>query len=61
MDLIEIVGGVVDWIGVAKYRYKWRALVDEVMNLGGSVKCWKLWSGHIAGGLSISTQLHGFS
>jgi hypothetical protein len=33
MDLIEIGMGGVDWIGVAQNRYKWRALVNVVMNL----------------------------
>jgi hypothetical protein len=33
MDLGEIGLGVVDWIGLVQYRNKWRALVNEVMNL----------------------------
>jgi hypothetical protein len=33
MDLLEIVLSVVDWIGLAQDRYKWRALVNSVMNL----------------------------
>jgi hypothetical protein len=33
MDLLEIVLGVVDWIGLAQDRYRWRALVNSVMNL----------------------------
>jgi hypothetical protein len=33
MDLLEIEVSVVDWIGLAKDRYKWRALVNSVMNL----------------------------
>jgi hypothetical protein len=32
MDLGEIGGGDVDWIGLARDSYKWRALVNEVMN-----------------------------
>jgi hypothetical protein len=32
MDLLEILG-VVDWIGLAQDRYRWRALVNSVMNL----------------------------
>jgi hypothetical protein len=33
MDLLEIGLGVVDWIGLAQDRYRWRALVNSVMNL----------------------------
>jgi hypothetical protein len=33
MDLLEIGLGVVDWIGLAQDRYRWRALVNVVMNL----------------------------
>jgi hypothetical protein len=33
MDLLEIEFSVVDWIGVAQDRYRWRALVNSVMNL----------------------------
>jgi hypothetical protein len=33
MDLLEIGLNVVDWIGVAQDRYRWRALVNAVMNL----------------------------
>jgi hypothetical protein len=33
MGLFEIGLGVVDWIGLAQDRYRWRALVNSVMNL----------------------------
>jgi hypothetical protein len=33
IDLLEIGLRVVDWIGLAQDRYRWRALVDSVMNL----------------------------
>jgi hypothetical protein len=33
MDLVEIGLNVVDWIGLAQDRYRWRALVNSVMNL----------------------------
>jgi hypothetical protein len=33
MDLLEIGWGGVDWIGLAQDRYRWRALVNSVMNL----------------------------
>jgi hypothetical protein len=33
MDLSEIGLSVVDWIGLAQDRDKWRALVNAVMNL----------------------------
>jgi hypothetical protein len=32
-DLSQIGVSVVDWIGVAQERYRWRALVNSVMNL----------------------------
>jgi hypothetical protein len=32
-DLLEIGVSVVDWIGLAQDRYRWRALVNSVMNL----------------------------
>jgi hypothetical protein len=33
MDLLEIGVNVVDWIGLAQDRYRWRAIVNSVMNL----------------------------
>jgi hypothetical protein len=33
MALSEIGLNVVDWIGLAQDRYRWRALVSSVMNL----------------------------
>jgi hypothetical protein len=33
LDLLEIGVSVVDWIGLAQDRYRWRALVNSVMNL----------------------------
>jgi hypothetical protein len=33
MDLLEIGVNVVDWIGLAQDRYRWRALANSVMNL----------------------------
>jgi hypothetical protein len=33
MDLLEIGLNVVNWIGVAQDRYRWRALVNSVMKL----------------------------
>jgi hypothetical protein len=33
MDLGEVGWGVVDWIGLAKDRNRWRALVNSVLNL----------------------------
>jgi hypothetical protein len=32
-NLLEIGLNVVDWIGLAQDRYRWRALVNSVMNL----------------------------
>jgi hypothetical protein len=36
MDLGEVGWGDVDWIGLAKDRNRWRALVNSVLNLGVS-------------------------
>jgi hypothetical protein len=33
IDLLEIGVNVVDWTGLAQDRYRWRALVNSVMNL----------------------------
>jgi hypothetical protein len=33
MNLLEIEVSVVDWIGLAQDRYRWRALVNSVRNL----------------------------
>jgi hypothetical protein len=33
IDLLDIKFSVVDWIGLAQDRYRWRALVKAVMNL----------------------------
>jgi hypothetical protein len=33
MGLLEIELSVVNWIGLAQDRYRWRALVNAVMNL----------------------------
>jgi len=33
MDLEEVGSGGMDWIKLAKYRVRWQALVNPVMNL----------------------------
>jgi hypothetical protein len=33
MELLEIGLNVVDWLGLAQDRYRWRAVVNSVMNL----------------------------
>jgi hypothetical protein len=33
MDLLEIGLSVVDWIGLAQDRYRWRAFANSAMNL----------------------------
>jgi hypothetical protein len=33
IDLLEVGLSVVNWIGLAQDRYRWRALVNSVMNL----------------------------
>jgi hypothetical protein len=39
MDLGEVGWGDVDWIGLAKDRNRWRALVNSVLIPTGSMKC----------------------
>jgi hypothetical protein len=58
MDLVEIVGGDVDWNGLVQDRERWRALVNAVMNLRVPYNAGKLSTGYITGGLSSSAQLH---
>jgi hypothetical protein len=58
MDLLEIGLSVVDWIGLAQDRYRWRALVNSVMNLRVPQNAGKLPSGCTSCGLSSGTQLH---
>jgi hypothetical protein len=41
MDLLEIGVNVVDWIGLAQDRYRWRALVNSGDEPVGSNKCWE--------------------
>jgi hypothetical protein len=58
MDLGEVGWGDVDWIGLAKDRNRWRALVNLVLNLRVPWNAGKLSSGLTSSGLSNSVQLH---
>jgi hypothetical protein len=49
--------GFVDWIGLAHDRYRWRALVNSVMNLRILWNAAKLPSGCTTCGFSSGTQL----
>jgi hypothetical protein len=48
----------VDWIGLAKDRNRWRAVVNSVLNLWVPWNAGKLSSGLPSSGLSSSVQLH---
>jgi hypothetical protein len=58
MDLGLVGWGDVDWIGLAKDRNRWRALVNSVLNLRVPRNAGKLSSGQTSSGLSSSAQLH---
>jgi hypothetical protein len=58
MDLLEIGLRVVDWIGLAQDSYRWKALVNAVMNLQVPQNAGNLPSGLTTCGLSSGTQLH---
>jgi hypothetical protein len=59
MNLLEIELNVVDWIGLAQDRYRWRESCCELGNEpSGSIKCWELPNGCTTSGLSSCTQLH---
>jgi hypothetical protein len=42
MDLREISWDCMDWVDVAHDRDQWRALVNTVIKLQGSKKCWEV-------------------
>jgi hypothetical protein len=50
--------GDVDWIGLAKDRNRWRAVVNSVLNIRVPLNAGKLSSGLTSSGLSSSAQLH---
>jgi hypothetical protein len=50
--------GDVDWIGLAKDRNRWRAVVNSVLNLRAPWNAGKLSSGLTSSGLSSIVQLH---
>jgi hypothetical protein len=58
MDLGELGWGDVDWIGLAKDRNRWRALVNSVLNILVPLNAGKLSSGLTSSGLSVSAELH---
>jgi hypothetical protein len=55
MDLGEVGWGDVDWIGLDKDTYRWRALLNSVLNLRVSCNAGKLWSDLTSSGFSVST------
>jgi hypothetical protein len=58
IELGEVGWGDVDWIGLAKDRNRWRAVVNAVLNLRVPQNAGKLSSGLTTGDLSSSAQLH---
>jgi hypothetical protein len=57
-ELVEIEWGGLDWIGLAQDRYKWRVLVNAVMDLRVPQSAGNLSSGCTTCRLSSSAQLH---
>jgi hypothetical protein len=67
MDLREVGWGDVYWIGLTQDRNRWRALVNSVLNLLGSIKCWETvkWSNNLTSRVVLSSiqlvmQIHLF-
>jgi hypothetical protein len=58
MDPLEIGLSVVERIGLTRKRYRWRALVNAIMNLGVPYNAEKLPSGCTFCGLSSGAWLH---
>jgi hypothetical protein len=58
MDLGEVGWSDVDWIGLAKNRNRWRALVNSVLNLQVPRNAGKLSSGLASSGLSSNVLLN---
>jgi hypothetical protein len=59
MDLVEIVWCDVDWIGLDQDRYRWRAVVNAVMNLRVPHVAGGFLSGCRTDGPSSFFHLHG--
>jgi hypothetical protein len=56
--IVKVGWGDLDWIGLAKDRKRWRALVNSVLKLRVPWNAGKLSSGLTFSGLSSSAQLH---
>jgi hypothetical protein len=41
IDLLEIGFSVVDWIGLAQDRYRWKSSCELGNEPSGSIKCWE--------------------
>jgi hypothetical protein len=61
MDLADIECGGMEWIGLAKDRDQWRALVNAVTDIRGPPNAGKFFSSCTTSGLSSRAQLHGVS
>jgi hypothetical protein len=58
MELLELELSVVDWIGLAQDRYRWRALLNSVIYLRLPYNAGNLPSGCTTCDISSGTQVH---